>query len=145
MACLFGLLNVISYFHSTDPLISLSDSNQKRFIQQIHKRLSTKAALPGLIGGSALVALLASLIELPCTAGFPVIWSSLLASRTVSLATHGFLLAVYLLMYILIELCIVLFMVKTMSKRFMKRGSVLVLLGGLPFRLAGPNEPESCQ
>ena len=47
-----------------------------------------------------------SQVELPCTAGFPVVWSSLLAESGVEGIAFAGLLAVYLLVYLAIEIAI---------------------------------------
>ncbi len=133
LAFIFGIGNVISYFRPEKSLLSISESNKKKFVLFIRSSLYDKTSLPGLVGGTVLIALMASFIEMPCTAGFPVIWNSLLASQSVNTLVYSLLLCVYLLMYILIELIIVIFIVKTMSKRFMSQsfGNTLKMISGV--------------
>ncbi len=80
-----------------------------------------------------LIALLASLIELPCTAGFPVIWNAILAGQEAGPAIYLPLLGLYLLMYILDELLVVLLMTFTMKKLYVSQtvGRSLKLISGL--------------
>lgn len=133
LAFLFGAANVYSYFAKRDPLVSISEENKKRFVQQIRARLYAQTSLRGLIAATVLIALLASLIELPCTAGFPVIWNAILAEHGVGPAVYFPLLGLYLLMYILDELIIVLLMTYTMKKLYVNQtiGRSLKLISGL--------------
>ena len=73
-----------------------------------------------------------SLVELPCTAGFPVIWSGILVDRGVSGAAFAGLLAVYVLTYLTDELAIFAIAVAGMSLGRMgeQQGRALKLLGG---------------
>jgi uncharacterized membrane protein HdeD (DUF308 family) len=73
-----------------------------------------------------------SLVELPCTAGFPVIWAGILRSQGVEGAAFGALLALYLLIYVLDELILFGAVVVTMQvTRFEERhGRLLKLVGG---------------
>lgn len=132
-AFLFGAVNVYSFFAKSDPLVSISDENKKRFVQQIRARLYSQTSLPGLIVATVLIALLASLIELPCTAGFPVIWNAILAENGTGPAVYFPLLGLYLLMYVLDELIVVLLMTYTMKKLFInqKIGRSLKFISGL--------------
>ncbi|MDW7658702.1 MAG: hypothetical protein SCM11_16155 [Bacillota bacterium] len=133
LAFLFGAANVYSFFSRNDPFVSISEENKKRFVQQIRTRLYAQTRLPGLLAATALIALLASLIELPCTAGFPVIWNAILAGRGAGPAVYFPLLGLYLLMYILDEIIVVLLMTVTMKKRFVNQeiGRSLKLVSGL--------------
>lgn len=133
LAFLFGAANIYSFFTKSDPLVSISDENKKRFVQQIRARLYAQTNLPGLIVATVLIALLASLIELPCTAGFPVIWNAILAEHGAGPAVYFPLLGLYLLMYILDELIVVLLMTYTMKKLFINQaiGRSLKFISGL--------------
>jgi len=133
LSFIFGAANVYSFFSDHDPFISISTENKKRFILNIRNRLYKITKLPGLVAAVVVIALLASLIELPCTAGFPVIWNAIMAEQTTGLAVYLSLLALYLLMYILDELIIVAMMVVTMSKMYMNQsiGRSLKLISGL--------------
>jgi thiol-disulfide isomerase/thioredoxin len=133
LAFLFGAANVYSFFSRNDPFVSISEENKKRFVQQIRTRLYAQTRLPALLAATALIALLASLIELPCTAGFPVIWNAILAEHGAGPAVYFPLLGLYLLMYILDEIIVVLLMTVTMKKLFVNQtiGRSLKLVSGL--------------
>jgi hypothetical protein len=74
-----------------------------------------------------------ALIELPCTAGFPVIWSGLVRAHDVSWVEFMMLLSVYLLIYLGIELVIfTIAVVKLRIDRFQEsQGRILKLVGGV--------------
>lgn len=73
-------------------------------------------------------------MELPCTAGFPVVWSGILAERGLT-AGAGFwgLLALYVLIYLGVELVIFAVAVTGMSLGRMgeHHGRALKLIGGV--------------
>ena len=91
-----------------------------------------RAILP-LMGITALFAAGVAIIELPCTAGFPVLWASIVADAGVGGTTFVLLLAVYLLAYLLIEIAIIASALVTMkvSKLQQSHGKDLKLVGGM--------------
>jgi hypothetical protein len=74
-----------------------------------------------------------ALIELPCTAGFPVLWSNLVAGQGVSPVEFWLLLGLYMGIYLLDELIVFGTAVYTlkMSRMEEKHGRVLKLVGGM--------------
>lgn len=112
---------------------TINDDHKKSFVKNIRDRLFLVESSFGLVIATVAVAAFASLIELPCTAGFPIIWNGLVSSQGVGLAEYGFYLVIYLIMYILDEVLIVIFMVWTMRKAFMGEsiGGNLKLVSGL--------------
>jgi hypothetical protein len=74
-----------------------------------------------------------TLVELPCTAGFPMVWTGIIATQGVPLAYFAALLALYLLVYLSIELVIFGSVVVSMKRsRFEeKHGRILKLVGGM--------------
>jgi uncharacterized membrane protein HdeD (DUF308 family) len=86
-----------------------------------------------LIGATVVLALGIALVELPCTAGFPVLWTNLLAAQQVDTLTFALLLGLYMLIYLLDELIVFGTAVVTLkaSKLEEKHGRVLKLVGGL--------------
>jgi hypothetical protein len=92
-----------------------------------------RRSLPVVLGATAAVAAGVSLLELPCTAGFPVVWTSLLAERGVGTAEYAFLLTVYLLLFLVDEIAILVAAIAAMRiGRLQERhGRVLKLAGGM--------------
>lgn len=74
-----------------------------------------------------------SLLELPCTAGFPVIWTNLVASAGVRGPAYALLLALYLFVFVIDELAVFLVVTATMQARRLTQGEgrSLKLLAGV--------------
>jgi uncharacterized membrane protein HdeD (DUF308 family) len=87
----------------------------------------------GLIGSSAALAVGVSFIEFSCTAGFPVIWSNLVAANNVSTIDFVLLLGLYMLIYLLDELAVFITAAVTMKASRMeeKHGRLLKLASGV--------------
>ena len=84
------------------------------------------------LGATSALALGVTLVELPCTAGLPVVWTTILADAGVGRGLFFALLLVYMLIYLLDELAIFGAAVVTLrTTRLDDRGGrVLKLLGG---------------
>ncbi|MCT8139381.1 hypothetical protein H1D32_17720 [Anaerobacillus sp. CMMVII] len=134
LAMIVAIVNIREGFGKKSSLsFTIKDEHKKSYVKKIRERLFRVESVTGIVLASISIAALASFIELPCTAGFPVIWNGLVSSYGVGLGEYGFYLAIYLLMYILMELIIVVFMVWTMRKAFMGQfiGENLKLLSGM--------------
>ncbi|MDT8408064.1 MAG: thioredoxin family protein [Wenzhouxiangellaceae bacterium] len=133
-ALVFGLVNIKDYFWFGKGLSFTIDEKHKPGIYQKFRSLMiNQRSLPALAAATALMASGIALIELPCTAGFPVIWSGLVNAQQVG--TTGFLalLAVYLVIYLADELVIFsIAAVKLRIDRFQQgQARVLKLIGGV--------------
>jgi hypothetical protein len=89
------------------------------------------ALLPAL-GATTLLAIGVSLLETPCTAGFPVLWTGLLASRDVGLLGSVLLFLLYMVPFLLDEIIVFGVAVATMraAKLQEKHGRLLKLIAG---------------
>jgi len=84
------------------------------------------------ITATAAIAAGVAIIELPCTAGFPVIWSQMISERELATTTYASFLILYIIIYLSIELVIYLFAAFQM-KRFKFgeiEGRILKFVGG---------------
>jgi len=93
-----------------------------------------------IIAATLVMAAGVSLVEFSCTAGFPVLWTNLLAAQGVDGGTFSLLLLLYMVIYQVDELAIFLVAVLTLrsNKLEEKHGRVLKLVGGtLMLALAG--------
>jgi len=130
----FGAVNVKDYFWFKRGLSFTIDDKHKPGIFKGFRELMTNGRSPlALVGATILMASGIALIELPCTAGFPVIWSSLLSANEVRGLEFLTLLALYLLVYLGIELVIFgIAVVKLRIDRFQEdQGRFLKLVGGV--------------
>jgi cytochrome c biogenesis protein CcdA len=86
-----------------------------------------------MIVATAFMASGVTLVELPCTIGFPMIWTSLVAQQDIGMTAFISLLALYLVIFLLDEILI--FVTAVVSLRVErlqeKQGRVLKLFGGV--------------
>lgn len=132
-ALAFGAVNVKDYFALHR---GLSFSIPERFKPRIYRgsrAVRRERPLPVTLLVTVVLAGGVALVELPCTAGFPVVWTSLLAEAGVEGAAFAGLLAVYLLVYLAIEIAILTVAIATLSMGRMQEshGRTLKLIGGM--------------
>jgi len=115
IAILFAAVNIKDFFWFKSGVLGAADS------------------LPGLVAATAVLAAGVSFVELACTAGFPILWTNIVAARDVSPAMFVLLLGLYMLVYQLDELVIFGAAVTTMrvTKLQEKQGRFLKLLSGM--------------
>ena len=133
-AFIFGLVNVKDYFWYKEGIsFTISDKQKPGIYQGIRRIMNAEGSVLGLISATVVLAAGVSLVEFSCTAGFPVIWTNLLAVHGVSGLTFLVYLLVYMLIYQLDEMAIFLVAVFTLRKSKMeeKYGRILKLLGGV--------------
>jgi cytochrome c biogenesis protein CcdA len=94
--------------------------------------LNAGDSMPALIGATIVMSAGASLVEFSCTAGFPVLWTNLLAAQGVTALTFIGLLGLYMVIYQMDELAIFMAAVVSLraSKLEEKHGRILKLIGG---------------
>jgi len=133
-ALVFGIVNVKDYFFFKKGLSFTIDDRHKPGIFRKFRELMTNGQSPlALAGATAVMASGIALIELPCTAGFPVIWGGLVSTHEVGAWGFAMLLTVYLVIYLLDELIVFgVAVVKLRIDRFEERHArVLKLIGGV--------------
>lgn len=134
LALLFAVVNIKDYFYFQRGLSFTIDERHKPGIyRRMRSLIRDGRSTPALIGATAMMAAGIAVIELPCTAGFPVLWSALVSSREVDWPGFALLLLLYLLIYLAIEVLIFVMAVVTMRvDRFEERhGRLLKLIGGM--------------
>ena len=133
LAVAMGLVNLKDFFAFK---VGFSLTVPQRFqglIARQGRSLFERSGAPlALVAATALFALGIGVVELPCTAGFPVIWSQYVASLGSSTLTFWALFALYLALYLGDEILLV-----AVSLAFMRRvqfgenqARTLKLLGG---------------
>ncbi len=107
VALIFGIVSVKEYFAFGRGVSFTISPGQKRTIAAwMRSAVAGERSLAAMVALTAIAAFGIALVELPCTAGFPVIWSGMIAERGISGAPFVALLAVYLLVYLLIEIAV---------------------------------------
>ncbi|ELY63871.1 hypothetical protein CYV19_01380 [Natronobacterium gregoryi SP2] len=152
-AIVFGIVSIKDFFALGRWVsFSIGDSHKPK----IYDRIRTAVYADGMlstIGATAIMAAGIALVELPCTSGFPLVWSNLVAATEPSTAIYSSLLSLYLLAYLSIELVVFGVAVVTLEKirygepkgRVLKllAGTVMIALGGA--LLVEPTILESVQ
>jgi glutaredoxin len=134
VALFFALINIKDYFWYQEGLsFTIDDQKKPGLYKRIRKVMDAGNSTWGLIAATVVLAAGVSLVEFACTAGFPVLWTNLLASQGVTAGTFVLLLLVYMLFYQLDELGIFFVAVFTLrsSKMEEKHGRILKLIGGM--------------
>ncbi|MCF7890170.1 hypothetical protein K9M78_03020 [Candidatus Bipolaricaulota bacterium] len=129
----FGLVNIKDYFWFKEGISFTIPESVKPKIADKFRNLTQKShSLPALVGATVLMALGITLAELPCTAGFPVVWTGILNTQGVSGATFGILFLIYMVIYLLDELLVFGTVSITLqsSKLQEEHGRALKLVGG---------------
>lgn len=133
-ALTFGLVNIKDYFwFKTGPSFTIADNQKPGIYQSMRRLMNQNLTGMGLFLATVAMAAGIALVELPCTAGFPVLWSGIVAERGVSGVGFLVLLGIYLLIYLLIELIVFLVAIITLRMgRFQEtQGRNLKLVGGI--------------
>jgi hypothetical protein len=136
---ILGILGIKDYFAYQEGFsMSIPDSYKSKYYSQVRKVLYSESMMP-MITATALMALGIALVELPCTAGFPFIWSGIIAGLNLSTAEYILLFTLYLVVYFADEFIIFLLALLKMrtvklteeSGRFLKlvAGSLMLVLG----------------
>ncbi|MFT4312462.1 MAG: hypothetical protein ACMXYF_04500 [Candidatus Woesearchaeota archaeon] len=132
LALLFGIVNIKDYFWFKKGLsFTISDKYKPKLFKQARGLIKTDNTW-FLIGATIVMAAGIAIIELPCTAGLPVIWSGLLASSQEQIPFLLYLF-VYVFIYLLIEIIILVSVVITLRSIKMDefKGRALKLIGGV--------------
>ena len=133
IALAFALVNIKDYVaYKQGFSLTIDDAQKPGIYKGIRGVMSARASLPATLAATAGMALGVTLVELPCTAGLPVLWTTILADAGVGTAAFAALLALYMVIYLLDELLIFGAVVVTMrAARIEEReGRVLKLVGG---------------
>ncbi|MCX7670065.1 MAG: thioredoxin family protein [Anaerolineae bacterium] len=133
LALFFAAVNIKDYFFYKEGIsFTISDEKKPGLYRSMRRVLNAGESLPALIGATVVMSAGASLVEFSCTAGFPVLWTNLLASQGVTVLVFVALLALYMLIYQIDELAIFLGAVFSLraSKLEEKHGRILKLIGG---------------
>jgi thiol-disulfide isomerase/thioredoxin len=133
-ALTFAAVNIKDYvWFRRGVSFTIPDRFKPRIARNARSVAFENRRLPVVVGATALLAAGVSLLELPCTVGFPLVWTNLLAERGVGPAEYAFLLTVYLLIFLLDEAAILVAAIAAMRMGRLeeRHGRVLKLGGGM--------------
>lgn len=132
VAGIFGVVSVKDYFAYKKGLsFTIPDSSKPGLYRRMRAAAGHQQLLPAL-GATIALAVGVSLLETPCTAGFPVLWTGLLEANGVDRTGAAFLFLLYMLPFLLDELIIFAIAVITLraTKMQERHGRLLKLVGG---------------
>ena len=143
MALIAGFINCKELFlFKKGVSLTIQDQHKGPLMNRIDKMkdIIQNGSFPLLISSSIALATFASLVELPCTAGFPIIYTGILSGRGMeSSVSYYFYLALYNLVYvipllIIITIFIYTFRVRKITQRQME---IIKFIGGIIMILLG--------
>ncbi len=132
-AGVFGLVSVKDYFAFKKGLsFTIPDSAKPGIYKRMRAAAGHERLVPALLATAAL-GVAVSLIETPCTAGFPVLWTGLLKANGVGFAESALLFVAYMVPFLLDEMIVFGIAVFTMKATKMqeKHGELLKLFAGV--------------
>lgn len=133
IAFFFGLVNIKDYFFFQQGLsLTISEKHKPGIFKKMREIIAGNRSTPAMIGATVVMAAGIAIVELPCTAGFPLVWSGLVAAHQPGLVGFLLLLGLYILIYLGIELAIFFLAVITLKTQKFEEvhGRVLKLIGG---------------
>jgi glutaredoxin len=128
----FGVAQIISYLRPTRNIVGISESAKPRLYRRMRSLADPNRSIPAVVGGTAVLAVGISLLETPCTAGLPLLWTNMLSTRGVSDRAAVLLFLAYLSVFLLDEVILFFAAVFTMraTKLQLHHGELLHLVGG---------------
>ncbi len=133
VAVVIAVINIKDYFWFKQGVsLTISQKAQASLLARMRGLIQT-GSLGGMIAGTAVLALLANLYELLCTAGFPMVFTRALTLQHLPPAQYYLYLVFYNVIYVLPLLVIVFMFAATLGSRKLteQEGRVLKLVSGL--------------
>ncbi len=129
----FGVLHLKEHWTTRGPSVTIAAGSKPGLFRRMRRLADTDRSLPATLGGTVVLATGVSLLETPCTAGLPLLWTDLLADRGVPPTGAAALFALYLAVFLLDELAVFGVVVLTMraAKMQERHGQLLQLAGGV--------------
>ena len=133
VALFFAVINIKDYFWYKEGVSFTIADEKKGGIARGIRRVMDSKSFWGMAVATIALAAGVSLVEFTCTAGFPVMWSNIMAAQNVMPLNFALLLLLYMVIYQLDELAIFLVAVFTLkaSRLEEKHGRILKLIGGI--------------
>lgn len=134
LATIFAIVNIKDYFwYKKGISFTIPDKYKPKLFKKVRHLMDPSHSTSSLIIATIIMALGIVLVELPCTAGFPMVWTSIMSEHNVSGITFASLFLMYISIYLLIEIIIFISAVVSLkqSKFEGKHGRILKLVGGI--------------
>jgi hypothetical protein len=134
VAVIFGLINIKDYFwYKKGISLTISEKEKPKIYDKIRNIMNPKNSLFAIMLGTIILAGGVTILEIPCTAGLPLLWANMIANSTLSSTGYYLLLGIYMIIYLLDEIVLFSIAIFTLkiSKMEEKHGKVLKLFSGL--------------
>ena len=106
IALIGGILNIRSFIKSKEDGCNVVDETKRKNIFHKIKKFTSQKKLSLAIAGIIALAITVNFIELSCSAGLPVIFTSILAMNNLSLFEYSFYIFLYILIFLLDDLIV---------------------------------------
>jgi len=133
VALTFGALQIKDAFTpGRGPSLSIPTERRPGLYARMRSVATADRGVAGTMAGTVVLAVGVSLLETPCTAGLPLLWTTLLTEQGVSTATAAGLFAVYMAVFLLDEVVVFTVAVVTLraTKISLRHGRALKLVAG---------------
>ncbi|QQX81027.1 thioredoxin family protein [Shewanella sp. KX20019] len=133
LALVAGAVNIKDYFFTKGEVtLSMSAENRTGLIKRMGK-LTSASSMTAMIAGTVVLSILANAYELLCTAGFPMIYTSVLSMHDLPTMERYMYLAFYNIVYVIPLAIIVIAFSVSLGKRKLteKEGQTLKLMSGI--------------
>lgn len=132
VALLIAAINIKDFFFRQGISLTIADSAKPKLFERM-RRLLRADSLASLLAGATLLAVVANIYELLCTAGFPMVFTRILTLSSLSTAACYLYLLLYNIVYVLPLFIIVLGFSLTLGKRKLseREGRLLKLMSGV--------------
>ncbi len=128
----FGVVQLRAYLTGRRSTLSIPEARKPMLFRRMRSLADPDRSLPAVLGGTVVLAAGVSLLETPCSAGLPLLWTDMLAAQDVSTGGAVLLFSLYLSVFLVDELALFLIAVLTLraSKLQERHGQRLHLIGG---------------
>lgn len=103
VALLAGLINMKElFFFRKGFTLMIQEKHKAPLMKRVEKvkEVMVKGSMSALLGSAIVLAAFASLVELPCTAGFPIIYTGILSAKALTGANYYLYLLLYNVFYV---------------------------------------------
>jgi hypothetical protein len=132
VVAVFALVNLRDYFRAEPPTLAIPASAKPGLYRRARTLISPDRSALAVVAGTAVLAAGVSLVETPCSAALPLLWTDLLAGHDATTLAAVGLFAIYMAIFLADELALFAAVVLTMrATRLQERhGRVLRLVTG---------------
>lgn len=138
VAIIAGAYNLNKYFKEPDGCTVTNKKQRKQIFEKIKKFTKEKSLILALVGVITL-AITVNLVELACSAGLPLLFTSVLAINDLNTFEYGLYIFIYIFFFLIDDIIVFLIAMKTTEVTGLstKYGKYSSLIGGILMLLIG--------